>query len=164
MWVFEPIESVCIFHTLLFFHVWWTYVRCISRTCVTIFRNICHWLHELENDRGIRFTTMAQISIFPKEKKNDNIRLPFWAVMWAFYFLSPDMSTLIPQNMFPYPFQASNLRLSYEKCLWSTWNEFGKRISVGVFHICIYYLKKKKRKEKKRKRKERMYTKKIKSF
>ena len=38
---------------------------------------------------------------------------------------------------------------------------FGKRISVGVFHI--YYLKKKKRrKEKKKKRKERLYSKKIK--
>ena len=139
MWGFEPIESVCIFHTLLFFHVWWTYVKCISRTCVTIFWNICHWLHELENDRGIRFTTMAQISIFPKEKKKMiSLDCHFEPLCWAFYFLSPDMSTLYTSNMFPYPFQASNLRPSYKKCLWSTWNEFGKRISVGVFHICIF--------------------------
>ena len=136
MWVFEPIESVCIFHTLLFFHVWWTYVRCISRTCVTIFRNICHWLHELENDRGIRFTTMAQITIFPKEKI-DIIRLPIWAVMLSLLFLITRYVYPYTSSMFPYPFQASNLRLFYEKCLWSTWNEFGKRISVGVFHVCI---------------------------
>ena len=31
---------------------------------------------------------------------------------------------------------------------------FGKRISVGVFHVCIYFIKKKeKREEKKKKRK-----------
>ena len=53
--------------------------------------------------------------------------------------------------MFPYPFQASNLRLSYEKCLWSTWKEFDKRISVGVFHVCIYLKKKRKKKKKRRK-------------
>lgn len=50
-------------------------------------------------------------------------------------------------NIFPYPFQASNARLSYEKRLWSTLKVFGKRISVGVFHVCDY--KKKKNKKKK---------------
>lgn len=46
-------------------------------------------------------------------------------------------------NIFPYPFQASNARLSYEKRLWSTLKVFGKRISVGVFHVYIYKKKKK---------------------
>ena len=141
MWGFEPIESVCIFHTLLFFHVWWTYVRYISRTCVTIFQNVCHWLHELENDRGIRFTTMAQISIFPKEKKMISLDCQFEPFMLSLLFLITRYVYPYTSNMFPYPFQASNLRLSYDKCLWSTWNEFGKRISVGVFHICIVFKK-----------------------
>ena len=157
MWVFEPIESVCIFHTLLFFHVWWTYVRCISRTCVTIFRNICHWLHVLENDRGIRFTTMAQITIFPKEKKKISLDCQFEPYLLSLLFL-------ITRYVYPLYLKTCFLTLS-KRAIWDylmrnvyeVLGRFGKRISVGVFHVCIYYLKKKKRKE-------RLYTKQIKSF
>ena len=39
---------------------------------------------------------------------------------------------------------------------------FGKRISVGVFHVCIYSYKKKREKRRKEKEKERLYRKKIK--
>ena len=141
MWVFEPIESVCIFHTLLFFHVWWTYVRCISRTCVTIFRNICHWLHELENDRGIRFTTMAQITIFPKEK-NDIIRLPIWAV-YVEPFISYHQICLplyLKHVSLPFPSE------QFETVLWEMFVKYlegvwQKNKCGGIW--CLYLLKKK---------------------